>query len=53
MFQPHLDQIRRARASGLRRIGPRMFALNAGGFRYELRFTPSAQIELLSVNRIH
>jgi hypothetical protein len=53
MIQQHLEQVRRVPVSGLCRIGRRTFVVKAGGFRYELRFTPSARIELLSVHRMH
>jgi hypothetical protein len=53
MFQQHRQRVRRVPVSGLFRIGRRTFAVQAGGFRYELRFTPSARIELLSVHRVH
>ena len=53
MLQEHLHTLRRIPLSRLLRIGPRMFVAYDGGFRYALRVTPGASVELLSVSRLH
>jgi len=53
MLKKHLQRVRRVPVSGLCRIGRRTFAVQSGGFWYELSVTPSARIELLSVHRVH
>jgi hypothetical protein len=53
MLQEHLPKVRRIPLSSLLRIGPRLFVAYDSGFRYALRVTPGASVELLSVCRLH